>query len=92
MVSARGGCLPCGHASSRYHIDRRLPDNASFRAADERHQHLYILIQLAVERDPLERLADIQAAAQSVGPDPECTIFDKFVIHIVYKCGILWNG
>jgi hydroxyacylglutathione hydrolase len=41
---------------------------------------------------PVSILADIQAAALSVGPDPECTIFDQFVIHIVYKCGILWNG
>ncbi len=37
-------------------------------------------------------LLDIQDAANLMGDDPECTIFDEFVIHPVYKCGITWNG
>lgn len=41
---------------------------------------------------PPSVLSEIYQAALSQGPDPECTIFDKFVIHIVYKCGITWNG
>lgn len=39
-----------------------------------------------------EILTDILAAAESFGDVPECTIFEKFVIHPVYKCGITWNG
>lgn len=41
---------------------------------------------------PPEKLLDIYEAALSMDGDPECTIFDEFVIHPVYKCGIFWNG
>ena len=37
-------------------------------------------------------LTDILAAATEQGLDPECTIYDRFVIHPVYKCGITWNN
>ncbi len=37
-------------------------------------------------------LVEIGAAAFSMGSQPVCTIFDEFVIHPVYRCGISWNG
>lgn len=37
-------------------------------------------------------LPKILHAALSQGGDPQCEIFDWFVIHPVYKCGIVWNG
>ena len=37
-------------------------------------------------------LQKVLDAALEQGPDPECTIYDEFVIHPVYKCGITWNG
>ncbi len=37
-------------------------------------------------------LSDVAAAAASLGATPSCSIFDEFVIHPVYLCGILWNG
>ena len=37
-------------------------------------------------------LGKILRAAVEQGNDPECTIYDNFVIHPVYKCGITWNG
>ncbi|MEM1452202.1 MAG: MBL fold metallo-hydrolase [Planctomycetota bacterium] len=38
------------------------------------------------------KLSDIYRAALSMGGAPECTIFEDFVIHPVYLCGITWNG
>jgi glyoxylase-like metal-dependent hydrolase (beta-lactamase superfamily II) len=38
------------------------------------------------------KLTDILLAAKSLADNPQCTIFDEFVIHPVYKCGITWNG
>lgn len=37
-------------------------------------------------------LLDILSASQAMGSNPQCTIFDDFVIHPVYLCGITWNG
>ena len=37
-------------------------------------------------------LVDILQAAQRQGATPACTIYDEFVIHPVYLCGIGWNG
>ena len=37
-------------------------------------------------------LAEILEAAYEQDGDPECTKYDEFVIHPVYKCGITWNG
>ncbi|GJM22721.1 MAG: hypothetical protein DHS20C15_26360 [Planctomycetota bacterium] len=37
-------------------------------------------------------LTEILEAALSFDGVPECTIFEEFVIHPVYKCGITWNG
>lgn len=37
-------------------------------------------------------LTDVLEAVLPMADDPDCTIFDEFVIHAVYKCGILWNG
>ncbi len=37
-------------------------------------------------------LVDVLEAAQGMGDEPSCTIFDRFVIHPVYLCGITWNG
>lgn len=41
---------------------------------------------------PPSILAEIFFAARTFDGDPECTIFEEFVIHPVYKCGIAWNG
>lgn len=41
---------------------------------------------------PPSKLAEIYHAARAMNGDPQCTIFDEFVIHPVYKCGITWNG
>lgn len=37
-------------------------------------------------------LVEIGAAAFSMGNQPVCRIYDEFVIHPVYRCGINWNG
>ena len=37
-------------------------------------------------------LLQIHAAATAMGSQAQCQIFDEFVIHPVYECGILWNG
>ena len=39
-----------------------------------------------------EILFQVYRAARSMRHDPQCTIFDEFVIHPVYQCGITWNG
>ncbi len=39
-----------------------------------------------------EVLGRILQASRAMGNDPECKIFEDFVIHPVYKCGISWNG
>ncbi len=39
-----------------------------------------------------EILSDILEASLDMGNEPACTIFDEFVIHPVYLCGITWNG
>lgn len=39
-----------------------------------------------------DKLIDIYRAAQQMSANPLCTIFDDFVIHLVYQCGITWNG
>jgi len=41
---------------------------------------------------PPTQLNKVFRAARAQGNDPECTIYDNFVIHPVYKCGITWNG
>ncbi len=51
---------------------------------------------VAPNEAPLEMLpsvlADVLAAAQGQGANPQCEIFPEFVIHPVYLCGITWNG
>jgi hydroxyacylglutathione hydrolase len=37
-------------------------------------------------------LVDVLQAGVDMGDDPSCTVFDEFVIHPVYLCGIRWNG
>jgi len=37
-------------------------------------------------------LVRILRACRKQGADPSCTIYKDFVIHPVYKCGIVWNG
>lgn len=37
-------------------------------------------------------LLDIYKAAAAMGNQPQCQIFDEFVIHPVNLCGIFWNG
>jgi hydroxyacylglutathione hydrolase len=39
-----------------------------------------------------EELMEILFASFSMGSTPHCEIFDEFVIHPVYLCGISWNG
>lgn len=41
---------------------------------------------------PPKILEDVYRAALDMGSTPECKIFDEFVIHPVYLCGIGWNG
>lgn len=52
--------------------------------------------QVHPDEHPLELhptiITKILAAALSMGSEPECKIFDEFVIHPVYLCGITWNG
>ena len=44
-----------------------------------------------LQLDPSFLQGVLDAALEQNG-DPECTIYDEFVIHPVYKCGITWNG
>jgi hydroxyacylglutathione hydrolase len=37
-------------------------------------------------------LGQILRAAKAMGSNPQCKIFDEFVIHPVFKCGSTWNG
>ncbi|MFT4540562.1 MAG: hydroxyacylglutathione hydrolase [Planctomycetota bacterium] len=41
---------------------------------------------------PASELVEIQEATESMWTNPQCQIFDEFVIHPVYLCGIMWNG
>ena len=37
-------------------------------------------------------LPEILANGAAMAADPQCTIFENYVLHPVYKCGITWNG
>jgi glyoxylase-like metal-dependent hydrolase (beta-lactamase superfamily II) len=44
-----------------------------------------------LELDP-SILPKILRAAEDMGANPQCKIFDEFVLHPVWLCGITWNG
>jgi glyoxylase-like metal-dependent hydrolase (beta-lactamase superfamily II) len=47
--------------------------------------------EVALQLKP-SMLVDVLSASLGMMGDPQCTIFDYFVIHPVYLCGITWNG
>ncbi len=68
------------------HIEMGAVPGQSFAWGTEQHPNEHVL-QL-----PPSILTTILGAAQAMGNTPSCTIFDEFVIHPVYLCGITWNG
>jgi hydroxyacylglutathione hydrolase len=67
------------------HVEMGSAPDASFRYGTRRQDDEHPL-QLAP--DVLPRVLE---AAEGMGDSPECAVFDEFVIHPVFSCGILWN-
>ena len=68
------------------HIEMGSEPGASYAYGTQVHPNEHTL------EFPPSIIGEILKAATAMGDSPECAIFDEFVIHPVYKCGITWNG
>ena len=42
--------------------------------------------------DVLQRIVDAIDEQVASGMQPKCQVYEDFALHLVYQCGILWNG
>jgi len=68
------------------HIEMSADPGGSFAYGTQVHPNEHVL-----QFRP-DILLKVYAAASAMGNQPACRIFDEFVIHPVYLCGIFWNG